>query len=59
MLTANEIARFGAEALNAILTAIGPDRDLVDEPDPLTLGVARLGPGTVVRTTCAGRRDPS
>ncbi|RYF87837.1 MAG: hypothetical protein EON95_21265 [Caulobacteraceae bacterium] len=27
-----------AEALNALLAAVGPDRDLVDEPDPLTPG---------------------
>ncbi|WP_157180201.1 MULTISPECIES: hypothetical protein [unclassified Rhodococcus (in: high G+C Gram-positive bacteria)] len=26
-----------AEALNALLMAVGPDRDLVNEPDPLTL----------------------
>ncbi len=34
-----------AEALNTLLRAIGPDRDLVDESDPLGPGVARLGPG--------------
>ncbi|MFC9362895.1 DUF6308 family protein [Rhodococcus sp. NPDC057014] len=33
-----EILGTRAETLNALLAAIGPDRDLVDEPDP-------LGPG--------------
>jgi len=27
-----------AEALSALLTAVGPDRGLVDEPDPLAPG---------------------
>ncbi|WP_425540499.1 DUF6308 family protein [Rhodococcus opacus] len=27
-----------AEVLNALLAAVGPDRDLVDEPDPLAPG---------------------
>ena len=35
---ARAILHTEAEALNALLTAIGPDRDLVDEPDPLTPG---------------------
>ncbi|AII11486.1 hypothetical protein EP51_46840 (plasmid) [Rhodococcus opacus] len=37
-IAARAILDTDAEALNALLTAIGPDRDLVDEPDP-------LGPG--------------
>ncbi|MDI9938774.1 DUF6308 family protein [Rhodococcus sp. IEGM 1351] len=35
---ARAILHTEAEALNALLTAIGPDRDLVDEPDPLAPG---------------------
>ena len=35
---ARAILHTEAEALNVLLTAIGPDRDLVDEPDPLTPG---------------------
>ncbi|AHK35671.1 hypothetical protein OPAG_08304 [Rhodococcus opacus PD630] len=35
---ARAILHTEAEALNALLTAIGSDRDLVDEPEPLTPG---------------------
>ncbi|MFD7011435.1 DUF6308 family protein [Rhodococcus jostii] len=35
---ARAILHTQSEALNALLTAVGPDRDLVDEPDPLTPG---------------------
>ncbi|MDJ0418013.1 hypothetical protein [Rhodococcus opacus] len=34
-----------AEALNALLTAMGPDRDLVRRTGPARPGMARLGPG--------------
>ncbi|MDX5969975.1 DUF6308 family protein [Rhodococcus opacus] len=37
-MAARAILHTEAEALNALLTAIGPDRDLVDEPEPLTPG---------------------
>lgn len=34
--TARDLLRDRADALSALLAEVGPDRDLVDEPDPLT-----------------------
>ncbi|WP_368679965.1 DUF6308 family protein (plasmid) [Rhodococcus opacus] len=42
-----------AEALNALLMAVGPDRDLLDEPDPLAPG----WPAWDLETALRGLRD--
>ena len=46
-----------AEALNALLAAVGPDRDLVRRTGPARPWMARLGPGNGPVGTAGDRPD--